>query len=98
MRDLLGLLLRKEGYAVDTAESAEVALETMAGGSAFDLVITDISMPGKSGLELLRHTRGRSRDTEVILMTAFGSKQTAIEALNAGAAFRGPAWSTGSSR
>jgi DNA-binding NtrC family response regulator len=87
MRDLLALMLRKEKYDVDTAESAEAATERMAGGGEFDLVITDISMPGMSGLELLRHTRQLSRETEVILMTAFGSKQTAIEALNAGATY-----------
>jgi len=87
MRDLLGLMLRKEGYSVETAESAEDALELMGQGRFFDLVITDISMSGMSGLELLRHTRGRSKDTEVILMTAFGSKQTAIDALNDGATY-----------
>jgi two-component system response regulator PilR (NtrC family) len=59
----------------------------MAKGGEFDLVITDISMPGMSGLDLLRHTRSLSRETEVILMTAFGSKQTAIDALNAGATY-----------
>jgi DNA-binding NtrC family response regulator len=87
MRDLLALMLRKEGYEVETSDSAEAAVERMTKGSAFDLVITDISMPGMSGLELLRHTRSLSRETEVILMTAFGSKQTAIEALNAGATY-----------
>jgi two-component system response regulator PilR (NtrC family) len=87
MRDLLALMLRKEGYDVETSDSAEVAVERMDKGGVFDLVITDISMPGMSGLELLRHTRSLSRETEVILMTAFGSKQTAIEALNAGATY-----------
>jgi two-component system response regulator PilR (NtrC family) len=87
MRDLLGLMLRKEGHTVETAESAEIALELMDQGQFFDLVITDISMSGMSGLELLRHVRGRSIETEVILMTAFGSKQTAIDALNDGATY-----------
>jgi DNA-binding NtrC family response regulator len=87
MRDLLALMLRKEGYEVDAAESAEDALERMNRGAEFDVVITDISMPGISGIELLRQIRDRSPSTEVILMTAFGSKQTAIEALNAGATY-----------
>jgi two-component system response regulator PilR (NtrC family) len=87
MRDLLALMLRKEQYEVDTAESAEAATEHMDKGVEFDLMITDISMPGMSGLELLRYTRGVSNETEVILMTAFGSKQTAIDALNAGATY-----------
>jgi two-component system response regulator PilR (NtrC family) len=87
MRDLLGLMLRKEGYDVETAESGDSALERMGPGQPFDLVISDISMPGVSGLELLRQLRSLSGEIEVILMTAFGSKQTAIEALNLGATY-----------
>jgi two-component system response regulator PilR (NtrC family) len=87
MRDLLGLMLRKEGYGVETAESADIASGKIVKSGEYDLVISDISMPGMSGLELLRHTRKVSPDTEVILMTAFGSKQTAIDALNDGALY-----------
>jgi len=87
MRELLALMLRKEGYEVDTLESATLAAERLRRGGEFDLVISDISMPGMSGLELLRETRGMAQEVEVILMTAFGSKQTAIEALNQGARY-----------
>jgi two-component system response regulator PilR (NtrC family) len=87
MRDLLTLMLRKEGYQVEVAESAERGEERIRSGGPFDLVITDISMPGRSGLDLLRHVRRTAPDTAVVLMTAFGSKDTAIEALNAGAAY-----------
>ena len=88
MRDLLALMLRKEGYEVEAAESALLAKERVgAARSGYDLVISDISMPGMSGLDLLRHCRSVSPSTEVILMTAFGSKQTAIEALNSGASY-----------
>ncbi len=87
MRDLLGLMLRKEGYGVETAEMAELGARKIDEGSDYDLLISDISMPGMSGLELLRHARRVSPQTEVILMTAFGSKQTAIEALNDGAIY-----------
>jgi len=87
MRDLLALMLRKEAYVVDTAESGTAAREHLDRGGAYDLVITDISMPGMSGLELLRHSRRVAPDTAVVLMTAFGSKETAIEALNDGAAY-----------
>ncbi len=87
MRDLLALMMRKEGFAVETAESAFVAKERIERDEPYDLMISDISMPEMSGLELLRFSRQASADTEVILMTAFGSKQTAIEALNEGATY-----------
>jgi two-component system response regulator PilR (NtrC family) len=87
MRDLLAMMLRKEGYSVETAESAEVAQRSLDSEADYNLLISDISMSGMSGLELLRYSRGVSRETDVILMTAFGSKQTAIEALNEGACY-----------
>ncbi len=87
MRDLLALMLGKEGFKVETAESGDAARDRINRQSSFDLVITDVSMPGMSGIELLRHTRQQSPDTAVILMTAFGSKDTAIEALNQGATY-----------
>ena len=89
MRDLLALMLRKEGYAVETAESGSKALELVDRdlGDPFDLIVSDISMPGLSGLDLLRHCRRTVPGTAVILMTAFGSKEVAIEALNEGALY-----------
>ena len=87
MRDLLALMLRKERYDVNTADSALRAQDLITGDGEFDLVISDISMPGMSGLELLRHSRKTSPGTAVILMTAYGSKQTAIDALNEGASY-----------
>jgi len=87
MRDLLALMLSKEGYRVDTAENGTQAQERIEKENLYDLLITDISMPGMTGLELLAHTRRASPETEVILMTAYGSKETAIQALNAGATY-----------
>ncbi len=87
MRDLLAMMLRKEGFAVETAESGTRAAQLMDGSGRYDLMITDISMPGMNGLEVLRHSRRTTPDTEVILITAFGSKDTAIKALNEGAAY-----------
>ncbi|HET6372629.1 MAG TPA: sigma-54 dependent transcriptional regulator [Candidatus Polarisedimenticolia bacterium] len=86
LRDLLALMLRKEGYTVETAEGGVQATSRLAK-DPFDLVITDVSMPGMTGLELLRHVRRTSPDASVILMTAYGSKENAIEALNEGAAY-----------
>ncbi len=87
MRDLLAMMLRKEGFAVETAESGTRAAQLMDGSGRYDLMITDISMPGMNGLEVLRHSRRTTPDTEVILITAFGSKDTAIKALNEGATY-----------
>ena len=87
MRDLLALMMRKEGYDVDIAESALSAKQSIDKGELYDVVISDISMPGMSGLELLRHSRRMTEETKVILMTAYGSKQTAIDALNEGASY-----------
>jgi two-component system response regulator PilR (NtrC family) len=87
MRDLLALMLGKEGFKVETVQSGDAARARIDDKTFYDLVITDVSMPGMSGLDLLRHTRRVSPDTAVILMTAFGSKDTAIQALNEGATY-----------
>jgi DNA-binding NtrC family response regulator len=83
-RQLLEEVLKKEGYAVHTADSGEAALE-LTGDGAFDLVISDIRMLGVSGLDLLRAIRKRAPSTEVILITGFGSMETAVEAVREGA-------------
>jgi two-component system response regulator PilR (NtrC family) len=87
MRDLLALMLGKEGYRVDTAEAGLEAQDRIRKQRPYDVLITDISMPGMTGLELLRFARQESPDTAVILMTAYGSKETAIQALNEGATY-----------
>jgi two-component system response regulator PilR (NtrC family) len=84
MRDMLSILLRKEGYGITVADRAEKAIEMAARGE-FDLVMSDISMPGKSGIEVLRQTKAASPDTPVILITAYASTESAVEALKLGA-------------
>ena len=84
MRDFLSILLKKEGYAVAQSESADRAAEQIGKGE-FDLIISDISMPGKSGLEVLKQTKAANPDTPVILITAYASTESAIEALKLGA-------------
>jgi two-component system response regulator PilR (NtrC family) len=69
------------------ADGGTQAASRIAKDPVYDLVITDVSMPGMTGLELLRHVRKVSPESSVILMTAYGSKETAIEALNDGAAY-----------
>ena len=82
--DLLKEVLSKEGYKVSTALSGE---EAIAHGTdnLFDLIITDVRMGKKDGMEVLRFFRKNAPDTTVIMITAFGSIETAIEAIREGA-------------
>ncbi|HYS77212.1 MAG TPA: sigma-54 dependent transcriptional regulator [Candidatus Dormibacteraeota bacterium] len=84
MRDFLSIMLKKEGYAVAVSESADKAAELIAKGD-LDLVISDISMPGRSGLEVLKQTKATNPETPVIMITAYASTESAIEALKLGA-------------
>ena len=84
MRDFLSIMLKKEGYAVVASESADKASE-LVGKGEFDLVISDIAMPGKSGIEILKQTKAANPDTPVIMITAYASTESAIEALKLGA-------------
>jgi len=76
--------LQRVGYLVREAATGEEALEMMAG-QPFDVVLTDIRMPGLDGVELLRRIKEESPDIIVILMTAYASLGTAVEALRLGA-------------
>ena len=84
IRQLLSSLLVRSGYLVETAGSAEEAAEKLAKGD-FDAALCDIKLPGMNGIELLRRTRQAGTDTTFIMVTAFASMDTAIEALKAGA-------------
>ena len=82
--DLLKEVLSKEGYAVSTALSGEEAI-TRGIGNLFDIIITDVRMGEKDGMEVLRFFKKNAPDTTVIMITAFGSIETAIEAIREGA-------------
>jgi two-component system response regulator AtoC len=82
--DLLKEVLSKEGYKVSTALSGEEAIRR-AKGNLFDIVITDVRMGEKDGMEVLRSFKKDTPDTTVIMITAFGSIETAIEAIREGA-------------
>jgi len=82
--DLADDLLTEAGFEVQTASSADGAL-ACAREQEYDLVLTDIKMPGKDGLELLAELRILRPDTPVVLMTAFGSIRSAVAAMRAGA-------------
>src|SRR3990172_10376242 len=76
--------LRKAGYKVEVASDGTEGLAIFSPGK-FDLVITDAKMPGISGIEVLRRIGKTSRDTPVLVITAFGNVDTAVEAMKEGA-------------
>jgi len=76
--------LRREGYKVDASTDPLAALK-LADEHLYNLIISDIKMPGLSGLDLLTHVRARSSDTVFILMTAFGTVESAVDAMKQGA-------------
>ncbi len=84
VRTPLARNLASAGYEVRSCCSADEALQLLSTASV-DLVITDIRMPGMDGIELLRRARATSPDLEVIVMTAYASVETALEAMKSGA-------------
>ncbi|HSE84219.1 MAG TPA: sigma-54 dependent transcriptional regulator, partial [Thermodesulfobacteriota bacterium] len=84
MRDFLEIMLQKEGYIVETAPDGLSAIERIEN-TLFDLCIADIQMPKMNGIELLKRIGEKSPETTVIMITAFASYETAIEAMKLGA-------------
>lgn len=76
--------LRREGYLVDAATEPAAALQ-LARERLYNLIISDLKMPGLSGLDLMAQVRAHHRDTLFILMTAYGTVETAVEAMKQGA-------------
>ncbi len=73
------------GYEVSVAGTGVEALEIMGGEDAFDLVITDLMMPGMDGMELLTEIKKRSKDLPVVMITAFATIDSAVTAMQKGA-------------
>src|ERR1017187_1357082 len=76
--------LQREGYPVATAGDGPKAIERL-DRRLYNLVISDVRLPGTNGVELMAHVKARSPDTIVILMTAYGTVNTAVEAMKQGA-------------
>jgi len=85
LREMLSLKLRREGYDVETALNGDEALSKLRGGARYALVLTDLKMPGASGLDVLREVKRVDFACQVLLMTAYASADTAIEAIREGA-------------
>lgn len=85
MRRILELNLAEDGFATMTAGDAESALKLLQSGT-FDLVITDLKLPGMNGLEFLQAAKRINAALPVVVMTAFGTVETAVDAMKAGAA------------
>ena len=83
-RVTLERILRREGYRLLHAENGREALELVRSDDV-DLVLTDLKMPGMSGIDLLKAVRTVSADVEVVVMTAYGTVETAVEAMKEGA-------------
>lgn len=84
MREFLSILLEREGYSVTVASSADDALRTLES-ALFDLVLSDVNMPGLSGIELLARIKEKSPETAVLMLTAFSAAEQAVEAMKLGA-------------
>jgi two-component system response regulator PilR (NtrC family) len=84
LRDVLGIMLKKAGYTTTLAADGEEAV-SQVNKEIYDLVITDLKMPGVGGMEVLKAVKSASPDTVVLVVTAFGSPDTAVEAMKLGA-------------
>lgn len=84
LRQSFEKILRQEGYSVTTASTGEAGIG-LVRSTAFDLVIMDVRLPGMNGLEAFRIMKSYDAKLPVIIMTAFGTTETAIEATKAGA-------------
>lgn len=84
IREVLSIFLKDEGYTVSVAIDGKSALETIKN-DIFDLVITDLKMPKVSGFDLLKSIKETSPETVVVIITAYGTTESAVEAMKLGA-------------
>lgn len=84
IRESLDTLLSLEGYSIDEAPNATEGLRKMERAN-YDLVLLDLMMPDRSGMEVLKEVRERDTETPICMITAYGSVEVAVEALKAGA-------------
>jgi two-component system response regulator PilR (NtrC family) len=85
MREMISILLKRHSYRVTTANSATDAARHFNKGEQFDLVITDLLMDNGGGIEVIEEVKKRDLPCEVIVITAFGTAESAVEAMKKGA-------------
>jgi two-component system response regulator PilR (NtrC family) len=85
MREMISILLKRHGYRVTTANSATDAAKHFDAGELFDLIITDLLMDNGGGIEVIEEVKQRNLPCEVIVITAFGTAESAVEAMKKGA-------------
>ena len=83
--EFLLIFLKEQGYVAESAQSVEEARSKLADDASYDLVLSDILMPDGNGLDLLREIKSTSPQTAVIMMTAYTSSKSAVEAMKIGA-------------
>ncbi|MCA9312185.1 MAG: response regulator, partial [Phycisphaerales bacterium] len=84
LRDSVAVTLQRAGFTVVTAADGPAALEIIPRRRP-DAVVTDLRMPGMTGIELIEQVRAVDQDLPIVLMTAFGTIKTAVEAMKIGA-------------
>jgi DNA-binding NtrC family response regulator len=84
IRESLQTLLELEGFAVETAASGEAGLQRI-GEHPFDLILLDLALPGRNGMEILAEIRAHETNLPVIMITAFGTVENAVHAMQGGA-------------
>ena len=86
IRSVYAEVIRQAGFEAHTASSAEEGLQHIAEHGAPDLIVTDINMPGTSGLGFCKHVRSLSKQTPILVMSAYSDKDLVIEAKSPGIA------------
>jgi DNA-binding NtrC family response regulator len=84
IRESLQTLLELEGFAVETAATGEAGLQRI-GEHPFDLILLDLTLPGRNGMEILAEIRAHETDLPIIMITAFGTVENAVRAMQGGA-------------
>lgn len=84
IREFLEIMLKKEGYEITLAEDGQKAKDLLAKKS-FDMIISDLQMPHVTGIELLKHVKETAPEIVFMMITAFGTTETAVEAMKMGA-------------